>query len=83
MEYKTQFNIRSFEFWGGAKRVINNIKDQGPEALQLAEQLIIGMFDCDNIPTTGDINDYVWFQLEDDMNDESSAYFVQFNKKVI
>lgn len=66
MYYTEEFNIDSFNFWGGAKSRINSVKELGK--LYELEDLIIEVFgDREDVYKT-DINDFVWF--EDEMIDK-------------
>ena len=63
MYYEVEFDINSFEFWGGATSTIESIREL--DKLDELEALIIDVFvDSENVTKT-DINDFVWF--EDDM----------------
>lgn len=65
MYYAVEFDINSFEFWGGATSTIESIKELGK--LDELESLIIDVFsdsDSEDVTETA-INDFVWF--EDDM----------------
>ena len=63
MYYEVEFDINSFEFWGGATSTIESIREL--DKLDELEALIIDVFsDSENVSKT-DINDFVWF--EDDM----------------
>ena len=63
MYYAVEFDINSFEFWGGATSTIESIREL--DKLDELEDLIIDVFsDSENVSET-DINDFVWF--EDDM----------------
>ena len=64
MTYTKEFNIYDFEFWSGAKDVVNHYAAK--EMLEDLEQLIIDTFD-DCTPTETDINDFVWFEIPDIM----------------
>lgn len=59
MKFTQDFNIYTFNFWGGAKLTIESIQKAGKmDDLQL---LIEDIF-LDKIPSATDINDYVWFE---------------------
>ena len=63
MYYAVEFDINSFEFWGGATSTIESIREL--DKLDELEALIIDVFiDSVNVTETA-INDFVWF--EDDM----------------
>jgi hypothetical protein len=64
MKYAIDFDINSFEFWGGARQVIELVKEE--DLLEEAESLIETAFEGET-PTATQINDYVWFYLEDDL----------------
>ena len=61
--YEVEFDIYSFEFWGGAKDRIEKIRELG--MLGELEDLIIDVFSDSKDVSETDINDFVWF--EDDM----------------
>lgn len=63
MYYKADFNIDTFQFWGGAKsRMKDATYDQRSAVADRIEELF--SYD-DNIPTDTDINDLVWFECDD------------------
>lgn len=64
MEYKVDFYIDTFEFWGGARQVIAQLRKE--KLIDEAEALIETAFE-DKIPNATEINDYVWFYLEEDL----------------
>ncbi len=61
MDYKEEFDIFSFRFWGGARDRVGILR--AGRMLEL-EQHIIECFDGET-PTSGEINDFVWFGCED------------------
>lgn len=62
MYYTVEFDIHSFEFWGGAKSTIESVREL--DKLDELEALIIEVFgDSENVSET-DINDFVWFEDE-------------------
>lgn len=65
MEYKVNFNIRSFEFWSGAKdRVQDLTLDQLDSLGEYIEEVFYG-----ETPTETQINDFVWFECDDFINE--------------
>lgn len=62
MQYKADFDIEKFEFWGGAEHVFNRCVQE--DKLEELERLIEDVF-CDSEPSDVDINDFVWFDAED------------------
>ena len=66
MYYGVEFDIYSFEFWGGAKSRITEIEELG--MLGELEDLITDVFSDSKDVTATTINDFVWF--EDDMINE-------------
>ena len=64
MKYSVDFDISTFEFWGGARQVVEQLRKE--DLLEEASVLIETAFE-DNNPTATEINDYVWFYLEDDL----------------
>lgn len=63
MYYKADFNIDTFQFWGGAKsRMEDATYDQRRAVADRIEECF--SYD-DNIPTDTDINDLVWFECDD------------------
>ena len=64
MKYAVDFDIDNFEFWGGARRVIEQVRKE--DLLEDASVLIETAFEGET-PTATQINDYVWFDLEDDL----------------
>lgn len=64
MKYAVDFDIDNFEFWSGARQVIEQVRKENllEDALVLIETAFEG-----KTPTSTEINDYVWFYLEDDL----------------
>ena len=62
MQYKADFDIEKFEFWGEAKDVFDRCVQE--DKLEELERLIEDVF-CDSEPSDVDINDFVWFEAED------------------
>jgi hypothetical protein len=61
MQYTSEFNVESFQFWSGAKDVIEVIrKNQKMGELQ---ELIETQFER-STPTKTQINDMVWFDAD-------------------
>lgn len=61
MEYKKEFDVRDFQFWGGGLQWYIEFDKAGKLDI-LAEQ-IESVFDGET-PTETDINDFVWFDDE-------------------
>lgn len=61
MEYTKDFDIQDFEFWSGAK---DRTKNLTCEQLEQLGQYIEEYF-CDETPTESKINDFVWFNCDD------------------
>lgn len=53
------------ESWSGARQTLDEIIKQGreAEAMQILEETFY-----DEIPTDTQVNDFIWFELEDIMN---------------
>ena len=64
MTYTKEFSIETFEFWSGAKYVVNHYAEKG--MIEELEHLIICRFE-DCTPTETDINDFVWFEVPEIM----------------
>ena len=65
-EVKT-FAIDDFEAWGGAINIIDKAREVG--RLDELEALVEGVFDgYDEIITSTMINDFIWFQANDDLD---------------
>jgi hypothetical protein len=62
--YSVEFDIDSFEFWSGARQVIERLREE--DLLEEAATLIETAFEGET-PTETQVNDYVWFYLEDDL----------------
>ena len=64
MYYSVEFDIDTFEFWGGAKDVVNTFKECG--MIEELENSIIDTFSEYEHPVIAtDINDFVWFDIPD------------------
>ena len=62
MQYKVDFDIENFEFWGNARNVVKRcIRENKFEDLEI---LIEDIFE-DSIPSDVEINDFVSFDVED------------------
>lgn len=59
--YKTNFDFDSFEFWSGAKTRMNDATEEQRDAVK---ERLEEVFDGE-IPTDGQINDFVWFGCDD------------------
>lgn len=64
MKYAVDFDINTFEFWSGARQVVEQLRKE--DLLEDASVLIETAFEGET-PTATQINDYVWFYLEDDL----------------
>ena len=62
MQYKVDFDIQNFEFWGNARNVFERCVQE--DKLEELERLIEDVF-CDSEPSDVDINDFVSFDAED------------------
>lgn len=64
MQYDVDFDIDSFEFWGGARDRMDGATDEQRE--EVAER-IEEYLSCPDgrMPTETDINDLVWFECDD------------------
>ena len=62
MQYKVDFDIENFEFWGSAKDVFERCVQE--DKLEELERLIEDVF-CDSTPSDVEINDFVSFDAED------------------
>ena len=66
LKYTVDFDIDTFEFWSGAREVIKQVREE--DLLEDALALIETAFEGET-PTATQINDYVWFYLEDDLKE--------------
>lgn len=67
MQYTVDFDVNQFGFWAGAKDVYSRIlEDDRADELQ---ELITEVF-YDHTPSDTEINDFVWFDVEDIMYPE-------------
>ena len=61
MKYAVEFNIDTFQFWGGAKTTFERVKKKNKldELAELVEELLV----CNDgkIPTATEINDLLWW----------------------
>lgn len=64
LKFTVDFDIDGFEFWGGARQVVEQLRKE--DLLEDALVLIETAFEGET-PTETQINDYVWFYLEDDL----------------
>lgn len=69
MKYSNEFDINTFEFWGGARDVAQAFCDAKrlDDLNQLIENAFYGM-----TPTATEINDFVWFTVAeiDDLEEQ-------------
>lgn len=73
MEYKVDFDVQNFPFWSGAKDRTDGLTyDQLEELGRYIEQ------NLDNgdgeIPTDTEINDFVWFECDDFLEDMTADW---------
>lgn len=66
MKYTREFSIDQFEFWGPAVEVVSMFKEK--RQLDFLETLIIDAF-SDVTPSATDINDFVAYDLRDEINE--------------
>ena len=59
IQYTTNFNVDEFPWYGGAKNVIDIIKDN---SLMSHLQTYLENVFADTTPSKTQINDYVWFE---------------------
>jgi hypothetical protein len=53
--------------WSGARDVLNRVQEAGREAE--AMEIIVEVFETEEIiPTETQVNDFIWFELPDEMN---------------
>ena len=62
MQYKVDFDIQNFEFWGNARNVFERCVQE--DKLVELERLIEDAFCC-SVPSDIEINDFVSFDAED------------------
>ena len=62
MQYKVDFDIQNFEFWGNARNVFERCVQE--DKLVELERLIEDVFCC-SVPSDIEINDFVSFDAED------------------
>ena len=62
MQYKVDFDIENFEFWGSAENVFKRCVQE--DKLVELERLIEDVFAC-STPSNIEINDFVSFDAED------------------
>ena len=61
MQFTQEFNVDTFQFWSGAKDIIEDIK----KAKKMDElQTLIEDYFADQTPTKTQVNDFVWFQRD-------------------
>lgn len=58
--YEVEFDIHRFEFWGGAVRTVETIRQSG--MMDELEALIIEMFQHNDNVKKSDINNFLWFK---------------------
>lgn len=61
-----EFDICSFQAWGGAKRVIEQAQKVG--ALYELQDLVEMVFDGYDEVTDTMINDFIWFDADDELH---------------
>ena len=67
MKYTREFFIDRFEFWGPAVEVVNRFREA--KELDLLEDIIEDTFDGDAIPSATQINDFVAYDLPEEIDD--------------
>ena len=78
MDYVKEFDVQEFGFWEGAQQRIDAVNAYAANTgnygvIDMMQSLIEQAF-YGETPTETDINDYVWFQFEDDIYDILSGY---------
>ena len=61
MKFTDEFDVFSFEFWGGAYNRVRDLSDDEMYMLEEHIRCCLG----DTLPSKGDINDFVWFGCDD------------------
>lgn len=70
MIYYVECTPETFDYWAGAKRIWERVCASDDELFQTAVDLVESFAsDCCESASKTDINDYVWFQLADDLKD--------------
>ncbi len=61
MKYAVEFDIDTFQFWGGAKTTLERVKKENK--LDELVELIEDHFACNDgeVPTATEINDLLWW----------------------
>lgn len=60
---KEELDLNTFEAWGGAVSRLEEIKELG--IIKEAQEYIEDMFDGAEVVTTTEINDMLWFGMDD------------------
>ena len=78
MDYVKEFDVQEFGFWEGAQQRIDAVNayaaNTGNYGVIDKMQSLIEQAFYGETPTETDINDYVWFQFEDDIYETLSGY---------
>lgn len=63
LEYTERFDVRTFQFWGGAKDRVESLDWE--QLGVLGEHICEAFLSADITPTATQINDFVWFECDD------------------
>lgn len=67
MKYTREFSVDRFEFWGPAVEVVNRFREA--KELDLLQTIIEDTFDGEVIPSATKINDFVAYDLPNEIDD--------------
>lgn len=78
MEYTKEFDVQDFNFWAGAQQRIDAVNAYAANTrnwgvIDELQSLIEQAFDGET-PTETEVNDYVWYTLEDDIRESLMEY---------
>ena len=67
MKYTREFSVDRFEFWGPAVEVVDRFRKA--TELDLLQNIIEDTFDGEVVPTATQINDFVAYDLPNEIDD--------------
>ena len=67
MKYTREFSVDRFEFWGPAVEVVDRFRKA--KELDLLQNIIEDTFDGEVVPTATQINDFVAYDLPNEIDD--------------
>lgn len=74
MYYQTESNIRNFQAWAGGANWQKVVLNSSEDIIDYVELMLDELFTEDSHATETDVNDFLWFDLVDHMDENGYTY---------